>query len=125
MVGLRSDAPRGDYRMQTESQTYTLDAALTTAEQEKGLGSRANMPANRGMIFIFDRNGERCFWMKDMRFPLDIIWAGADKRVTHIESNLSPNTYPKSYCAAAQYVIELNARQAAIGGITKGQKLNF
>jgi len=105
--------------------TYHLETATTAAEQEKGLGGRAGMPASQGMLFIFANQADQCFWMKDMHFPLDIIWTDSAKRVTHIEHGLSPATYPQQYCAAGQYVIELNAGTVAKNGVRTGQKLDF
>jgi uncharacterized membrane protein (UPF0127 family) len=125
LAELHSDTQQEDYLLRTENQTFALDAATSPIEQAQGLGGRASMPANSGMIFVFARDTRQCFWMKDMQFPLDIIWADSQKRVTHIATNLSPDTYPKTYCAGGKYVFELHAHKAAVGGINAGQKLNF
>jgi len=77
------------------------------------------------MIFPYDKESEQCLWMKDMLFSVDIIWVGADKQVTSIKPNLSPDTYPDSFCAQAQYVIELPAGEASKSNLRIGQKLNF
>jgi uncharacterized membrane protein (UPF0127 family) len=107
--------------------TYRLEVATTTAAQEKGLGDRASLPTNQGMLFSFSNEAVRCFWMKDTHFPLDMIWLNSNKQVLHIESNVSPSTYPETFCPnePAQYVIELNAGQARAAGITTGQSLKF
>jgi uncharacterized membrane protein (UPF0127 family) len=104
---------------------FLLSRAVTDQEQKRGLGGTPSLAPDRGMLFPYAKAQERCFWMKDMRYSLDIIWVGADKKVTHIEKNLAPSTYPESFCASAQYVIELNAGQAGQTGITKGQTLQF
>lgn len=105
--------------------TYALEIVYTTAAQQKGLSGRAGLTANTGMLFRYDTSAERCFWMKGMKFNIDIIWADASRRVTRIEAGLSPNTYPQSYCAEAQYVIELNAGEAVRNGLKMGDKLDF
>lgn len=105
--------------------TYKLEQALTIAAQQKGLGGRAGMPAGDGMLFVFPRQGNQCFWMKGMRFSLDIIWVDSTKRVTAVEHGLAASTYPQTYCHDGQYVIELDAGQAKTAGIRIGDSLNF
>jgi uncharacterized membrane protein (UPF0127 family) len=112
-------------KLHAGSSHYTLDVASTEVEQEKGLGDRLVMDTDKGMIFPFFGDNQRCFWMKDMHFPLDIIWVDSDKKVTHIQPNLYPGSYPQQYCATAQYVIELNAGEAAKNHMSVGQTLNF
>lgn len=113
------------YTLTAGKQVYRLVSVSSNASQEQGLSGTTSLPADKGMLFIDEGVAERCFWMKDMHYPLDIIWADASKRVTHIEKDLSPNTYPKAFCAAAQYVIELNAGQATKSGLSIGQVLKF
>ncbi len=86
-----------------------------------GLSGREDLGRNDGMLFKFDdSSANRCFWMKDMNFPLDIIWLDQDKKVVHIENNVAPETYPQSYCPdePAKYVLEVNAGRATELGIT-------
>src|ERR1700685_2161892 len=51
------------------NRTYRLEVAQTEVVQEKGLGDRASLPADQGMLFVFVGQATRCFWMKDMQFP--------------------------------------------------------
>ena len=106
---------------------YTLDVARSPDARAQGLGDRVSMPTNKGMLFVFDQPGIQCFWMKDMHFSLDMIWVSADKRIEHIESNVAPRTYPRTYCpdVPAAYVLELRAGQSGAVGLHKGQQLNF
>ena len=106
---------------------YRLQIASTQAEQTKGLGDRASMPTSQGMLFAFSGSAGRCFWMKDMHFPLDIIWVKSSHQIGAIVPDISPSTYPHSFCpdVSAQYVIELNAGQAADANLYVGQKLQF
>jgi uncharacterized membrane protein (UPF0127 family) len=109
------------------SVTYELTDATSLAQQEKGLGDRSSLPTNQGMLFSFSGSGVRCFWMKDMEFPLDIIWLSSTKQVVYIQSNALPSSYPKTFCpaASAQYVIELNSGQTKLKHIHIGQTLAF
>lgn len=114
-------------RLQTDMRTYTLDIASTEEQKDMGLGGRERMEADKGMIFVFEEPSVRCFWMKNMQFPLDIIWLDELKRVVHIEANVPADSYPKQYCPneRARYVVELNAGEAAHSGIKIGQTLRI
>jgi uncharacterized membrane protein (UPF0127 family) len=113
--------------LQIGSRRYSLEVAATPAARAKGLGGRVSIPQNSGMLFIFAGEDVRCFWMKDTLVPLDMMWLGANKRVLHVEQNVQPSSYPAQFCpsARAQYVIELDAGQAAASGIRAGETLTF
>ena len=52
----------------------TVEIADTPALQGRGLGYRDGLPANTGMLFVFADESRQTFWMRGMRFCLDIIW---------------------------------------------------
>lgn len=108
-------------------QTYHLEIATTDGARERGLSGRQSMPQHDGMLFVFQREEQLCFWMKGMKFPLDMIWTDASRRVVFLAEQVSPDTYPRKYCSGdtAAYVIELNAGEVRKSGIHKGQVLNF
>jgi uncharacterized protein len=108
--------------------TYKLEAVIDTQAQLKGLGGRARMPRDQGMLFAYDQSAAgRCFWMKDMRFALDIIWIDSYKKVVTVAPDISPKTYPGDSCPSgpSQFVIELNAGEAQRAGIGPGMTLQF
>jgi len=49
------------------------------------------------MLFVFEEPKIRSFWMKDMSFPIDIIWVDEGLEIVGIEKRISPNTYPKTF----------------------------
>lgn len=104
-----------------------LEKVSNRTKITKGLSGRENMPDNQGMLFVFDSPAAHCFWMKDMRFPLDIIWADANKKIVTIEENVQPDTYPNSFCPdqLALYVIEVNAGVSKRAGLAEGRQLQF
>lgn len=108
-------------------QVYRLQVANTLSAREHGLSDRPSLPTDQGMLFSFPDQSVHCFWMKGMHFPLDIIWLDAGKRVLYVKDYATPASYPHAYCPAesAQYVIELNAGQAARTGVQKDQTLTF
>ena len=117
--------PKAELRV--DNHKISLEIVRTTAAQAQGLGGRSSMPADEGMLFVQDTPAVACFWMKGMRFPLDIIWLDGAKKVVGIRPNVLPSTYPKSFCPdqPAKYVVELNAGQARKLGIGETQTLNF
>lgn len=113
--------------LSVSNRQYLLEVVSTTQDKISGLSGRSSLPQDRGMLFVYDRESVRCFWMKDMNFPLDIIWLNRNREVVHIERNLSQDTYPKTFCPEqdAMYVIELNANEVERAGIDEGDKLDF
>jgi uncharacterized membrane protein (UPF0127 family) len=106
---------------------YQLEVVDTPAKRERGLSGRSSLASNQGMLFVFDSEVVQCFWMKDMRFSIDIIWLSTDKKVLHIEHDASPETYPNSFCpeVPGRYVIELPAGEAQKAKIEQGSTLHF
>jgi uncharacterized membrane protein (UPF0127 family) len=100
----------------TPESSISFELATTTAAQELGLGGRADISPNYGMLFVFDKDGEYGFWMKDMRVPLDIIWLSDTGDIVHIERSVSPDSYPRVFYPGtpARYVLEMRAGQAAL-----------
>jgi uncharacterized membrane protein (UPF0127 family) len=104
--------------VQIGDNAINVDIADTKALQEQGLSGRmsicADLPAGRqdcGMLFTFDTPGDYGFWMKDMNFPLDIVWISSQKVILGVEKNLATSTYPQIYHppAPVSEVLELQA----------------
>lgn len=112
---------RADYKC------LKLEQVSSPGALKQGLSGRISMPEDQGMLFVFDRPSRYCFWMKDMRFPIDIIWLSADKKVLEFAENVEPKTYPNNFCPAqpAQFVIEVNAGVAREVKLEEGKQLQF
>lgn len=95
----------------------------------RGLSGRENMSLNKGMLFDFQSEGERCMWMKDMNFSLDMIWLNQDGQVVDVIRDIRPDTYPDQvFCnetAPAQYVIEVNAGVVESANVIPGQQIQL
>jgi uncharacterized membrane protein (UPF0127 family) len=106
-----------------------VEVVDTVASRELGLSGRKQMGDDEGMLFIFDAPGRYGFWMKDMNFPLDIIWINQNGIVVDIERNVTPETYnqKKTYInqSEASYVLEINAGMAAKFGLYLGSKVKI
>ena len=66
------------------------DLAITGDQRTKGLAVKDSLAENESMLFYFPKANEYAFWMKDMKFPIDIIWLDTDRKVIHIEHSLEP-----------------------------------
>lgn len=89
---------------------FQVDRADTEVRRQMGLSRRDNLPQDHAMVFTFDSSSRQCMWMRDMKFPIDIIWLDEKKKVLKIENNVAPETYPTTFCAdGSKYVIEINA----------------
>jgi len=118
-----------------ESQSYVeirnnrieVQVAATVEEQIQGLSGRESLPSDEGLLFVYESSGFQKFWMKDMNFPIDIIWIGEDKTVVDITEDLHPETYPRTFSPAqpAQYVLEVNAGYTQEQGIIAGDYVTF
>lgn len=93
-------------------------------EKASGLSGRKEMPKNEGMLFIFSRPGRHFFWMKNMNFPLDIIWLDENMKVVEIDKNVQPDSFPQTYQSPGliKYVLEINAGLSDQYDISKGDK---
>lgn len=106
---------------------YKLEVVSTPQQREQGLSNRDYLARGAAMLFVYQAADAYCFWMKDMRFSLDIVWLDDAKKVVHIERNVSPATYPHSLCPSklARYVLEFNAGEAARIGLQPGTQVSF
>jgi len=106
---------------------YQLTIARTTAQLEQGLGGRPSLPADQGMLFEFNKTAQWCFWMKDMHFPIDMIWLNQNKQVVYIKPDALPSSYTAKFCPtqSAKYVIELKAGTAQADQLRINSKLRF
>jgi uncharacterized membrane protein (UPF0127 family) len=66
------------------------DLAITNDQQIKGLDVKDQLKENEGMLFVEKQPAKYDFWMRGMKFPIDIIWLDNDRTVIHIEHNLQP-----------------------------------
>jgi len=110
-----------------------LELAQTASARARGLGGREFLPKNYGMLFVFDKEGERTFWMKGMLIPIDIIWINKDRQVVHVEENVpppepeTPINQLKTYHSEqpALFVLEVQANYAREIGIVTGARIDL
>ncbi|OGM97057.1 MAG: hypothetical protein A3B86_02905 [Candidatus Yanofskybacteria bacterium RIFCSPHIGHO2_02_FULL_38_22b] len=96
-------------------------------EQSRGLSGREFLKANEGMLFVFSQSDKHSFWMKDMKFPLDIIWIDEKKTMVDMAKNLSPEIFPATFSPSSpvKYVLEINAGWSDRHNIKVGDTISF
>ena len=107
--------------------TFLVDVADTNYLLSKGLSGREPLGSDEGMFFVFQKPDIHTFWMKDMNFPIDIIWMDENFDVIHIEKSISPETYPKTFTSKenSMYVLEISAGESQKLGIKIGDEVKF
>ena len=108
-------------------QKVMVEIANTDAARARGLSGRAALGENQGLLFIFDAPDKYDFWMKEMNFPIDIIWIDEHWRVAEISKNLSPATFPRSFQPArpVKYVLEVTAGWAEKNNLPIGAPVSL
>jgi len=109
----------------------TLQAEVMIKDEDRtmGLMFRPSLPLDRGLLFVFDEKDFHGIWMKNCRFPIDIVWLDQDRQVVHLAEAVPPckvdpcPVYQPMKKAA--YVVELNAGQARREKATLGSRLEF
>ncbi|MBX7247790.1 MAG: DUF192 domain-containing protein [Caulobacteraceae bacterium] len=100
---------------------FKVEIADDEAEREHGLMNRPSMPRDHGMLFEFQDNRERSFWMRNTYIPLDIIYIDRSGRIISIQANAVPfNETPLPSYGPATGVLEINGGLAAELGIREG-----
>ncbi len=125
-----SESPEGKVSVAFPSgRKIQAELALTPDERARGLMFRDSLAADRGMLFVFPVADFHGFWMKNCRFPIDIIWLSPEKKVVHIETAVPP--CKKDPCPSygpmrkAKYVLEVVADFTRRERLRLGDSLDF
>lgn len=110
--------------------TMFVDIALTDKQKQEGLSIKNSLNENEGMLFFLEEPSKASFWMKNMHFPIDIIWLDANFSIVHIEKELPPCTlafYCPSYKPLKEslYVLETIDGFANDHHLKVGDKIDF
>lgn len=103
-----------------------IEIADNDYEIQTGLMYRNAMKTERGMLFIFEDEAYRSFYMKNTHIPLDIIFIAEDQTIVSVQKNAKPfdeTSLPSE--APAKYVLELNAGLSDEWQLEKGDKITF
>jgi len=118
----QTDLPRA----QLTIRMYQIDAqvASTFRQREIGLMFRRQMPDREGMLFVFERPGVQCFWMKNTLIPLTAAFIADDGTIVNL-ADMAPQT-ETGHCSAkpVRYVLEMNQGWFAQRHLAAGSKLS-
>ena len=101
--------------------------ADTESTRIRGLSGTHSLNEDQAMLFVFDRASDWSIWMKDMRYPIDVIWIDETKTVVDFTSNLTPASYPHSFKPGrpALYVLEVPSGFASRHSVRLGTRADF
>ncbi len=105
-------------------QSLSIALADTPTLRAQGLSGVTALRENEGMLFVFEEDGRHGFWMKDMLFPIDILWLSFEGEVLHIKKAAEPSSYPEAFVSPvpARYVLEVSSGWSDTRGIKIGDR---
>lgn len=114
-------------QMKVGEKTLNVEIADTKDKLERGLSGWEKLGENEGMLFVIPKDSQPGFWMKEMKFSIDIIWI-KDNQMVELSENLPipdgqtpPDNLPKYYPKQPiDYVLEVNAGWTRKNGIKPG-----
>lgn len=113
--------------------SFKVELAITQDQRTQGLSGRTTLAPRSGMLFVFDEEALYSFWMKEMRFPLDVVWIDARCTVVDI-LRMAPPPAPGQGLdelaiynpdAPALYVLEVNGGETGAVGVRLGDRVEF
>lgn len=124
-----STLSQAKYSVTINDHKYGVELADDDNERVLGLSNRPNLLPDQGLLFLFPSKDRYAFWMKDMKFPIDIIWIDDDIIVdisenvpTLVTATYLPRYQPK---LPVNKVLEINSGETKKNGFTIGQKIIF
>ena len=128
----QSDQCSQDYRSDkvvTIVNELSLNAEVvdTAESRQKGLSVKNCINDSNAMLFVFESSDLHGFWMKDMKFSIDIIWLDSGKRVVDIRRGVSPDSYPEVFypSGVALYVLETSPGFLESADVSIGSQLSW
>jgi uncharacterized protein len=125
LCGCASDATPW---VEFKGERFKVEVVDDDATRARGLMFRDSLDADRGMLFVFEREQPLAFWMKNTKIPLDIIYFDDERRMVSVASAPPCTTpqcpnYPSD--APARYTLELKAGSVKRLGARRGDELVF
>ena len=114
--------------LQNDTERISLDIEIADSDsaRERGLMEREQLPENSGMLFVFESEEERSFWMANTPLSLDIMFIDADLEIVSMEKYARPYSTERILSnAPAQYVLEVPAGFADSHGVLEGDRIRW
>lgn len=124
-TNLSARAPR--IAVQLGGTTFEARVASTPEARQKGLSGVTTLGGDQALLFIFASSDTYRLWMKDMLISIDVVWLDESQRVISTMTNLTPDSYPKTFSsdAPARYALELPAGTVEQKNIKKDDRASF
>ncbi|MFB6355251.1 MAG: DUF192 domain-containing protein [bacterium] len=111
-----------------QSDTVLAEVAIRPLEKYVGLSDHDTLPKDSGMLFVYRQTDTRSFVMRDMNFPINMIFIGETNRVTAVYHATLPDTATghhqlRRYRAPARFVLEVNRGWATENKILRGSRM--
>ena len=113
-----------------KDKTFSVSVAKTQQEKQTGLSKNTSLSETEGMVFPFEKPDYYLFWMRDMKFPIDIIYARDNKIVSIFENiqpplpeNKSPDVIKPD--EPANIVVEIHAGLSSKYNFKKGDEIKL
>lgn len=104
-----------------------VEIADSQEKRIQGLSGRSSLPSDRGLLFIYEKPDYYSIWMKEMNFPLDIIWINKERRIVDLAKDVKPETFPQAFTpqTPALYILETNSGFCEKNKIMIGDAVSF
>jgi uncharacterized membrane protein (UPF0127 family) len=116
-------APTIDVKLKDKH--FAMEIAATEKQREVGLMHRDSMPADHGMLFLFDKPKVRAFWMAHTSLPLDLIYLDQHGKVVDVLPLVPNDTTPIYSSSPILYAIELNRDAAGAADVHVGDQIDL
>lgn len=106
---------------------FTATIADRESTRMKGLSGSESLPSDHAMVLVFDTSSRWGIWMKDMQYPIDVVWLNESKKVVDFVMNVPADSYPKVFTPKedARYIVELKSGTIKTKEIRVGQEAVF
>lgn len=102
-------------RAEVKGAILGLEVAQSGEEQARGLSGHISLEQHEAMLFPrLEGREQQCFWMHDMKFPVDIMWLNDDARIVQIREYFAPESYPEVACGPSDTAHALELRAGAV-----------
>ncbi len=126
VVGFRHDGTLTFIRDGEPQLEINIEIAATDSSRTRGLMQRTSLPERSGMLFIFDGETPRSFWMANTPLSLDIMFADADSQIVTVRKYTRPMSQQSvTSTAPAQFVVEVPAGFSDSHGIVEGDRIRW
>lgn len=103
-----------------------IPVSIADSEEERqiGLSNTKSLAQGTGKLFVFEEIGTYGFWMKDMSYPIDIVWVDQNYKVVSV-TTITPESYPEVFYPPSEikYALELNSGEAKIFDLVPESKI--